>query len=59
MFIRKVSQFIEEKHLLGLGDKVLVGLSGGGSVAGASAFGLCMRGGSLQFPSSGRRVDAR
>lgn len=29
MFIRKVSQFIEEKHLLGLGDKVLVALSGG------------------------------
>ena len=29
MFIRKVSQFIEEKHLLGFGDKVLVALSGG------------------------------
>ena len=29
MFIRKVSQFIEEKHLLGSGDKVLVALSGG------------------------------
>ena len=29
MFIKKVSQFIEEKHLLGLGDKVLVALSGG------------------------------
>ena len=24
MFIRKVSQFIEQKHLLGSGDKVLV-----------------------------------
>ena len=44
MFIRKVSQFIEEKHLLGSGDKVLVALSGGAdSVAllrGASAFGI-------------------
>jgi tRNA(Ile)-lysidine synthase len=29
MFIRKVSQFIEEKHLLSFGDKVLVALSGG------------------------------
>lgn len=29
MFIRKVSQFIEEKHLLGSGNKVLVALSGG------------------------------
>ena len=29
MFIRKVSQFIEEKHLLGFGDIVLVALSGG------------------------------
>ena len=29
MFIRKVSQFIEEKHLFGSGDKVLVALSGG------------------------------
>lgn len=29
MFIRKVSQFIEEKHLLDSGDKVLVALSGG------------------------------
>lgn len=29
MFIRKVSQFIEEKHLFGFGDKVLVALSGG------------------------------
>ena len=50
MFIRKVSQFIEEKHLLGFGDKVLVALSGGAdsvALAGASAFGLCMRGGSL------------
>ena len=26
MFIRKVSQFIEEKHLFGSGDKVLVAL---------------------------------
>ena len=31
----------------------------GGIVAGASAFRLCMRGGSLQFPSSWRRVGAR
>lgn len=29
MFIKKVSQFIEEKHLFGFGDKVLVALSGG------------------------------
>ena len=29
MFIKKVSQFIEEKNLLGFGDKVLVALSGG------------------------------
>lgn len=29
MFARKVSQFIEEKHLFGRGDKVLVALSGG------------------------------
>lgn len=29
MFIRKVSQFIEEKHLFGFSDKVLVALSGG------------------------------
>lgn len=29
MFIKKVSQFIEEKHLLSFGDKVLVALSGG------------------------------
>jgi tRNA(Ile)-lysidine synthase len=29
MFIRKVSQFIEEKRLLGSGNKVLVALSGG------------------------------
>lgn len=29
MFIKKVSQFIEEKHLFGFSDKVLVALSGG------------------------------
>lgn len=29
MFIRRVSQYIEEKHLLQPGDKVLVALSGG------------------------------
>ncbi|WP_417127583.1 tRNA lysidine(34) synthetase TilS [Phocaeicola sp.] len=29
MFIKKVSQFIEEKHLFVFGDKVLVALSGG------------------------------
>ena len=63
-YVYKESQSVyRRKALVGLGRQSAGGIERrgrlGGSVAGASAFGLCMRGGSLQFPSSGRRVDAR